>query len=110
MNQRRAITTVVVAIALLMSGCGGGTLFLTTGPEGTSFVVVSGTCTSVQTLNIVGNGGFILVTSVTLISNGISSAFNFCGDVTGQFPVNSFLTIRFTNGPTCATPGSIVIG
>jgi hypothetical protein len=110
MKARRMVTAAVVAFTLALSGCGGGTFLFTTGPNGSNFIVVSGTCTSVQTVNVVGNSGFILVTSVTLISNGMSSSFNFCGNVTGQFPLNSFLTIRFTNGPACAMPASIVIG
>ena len=110
MSASRVMTVVVVGLAILLSGCGGGTFLFTTGPEGTSFIVVSGTCTSVQTISVVGNGGLILVTSVTLFSDGLSRTFSFCGNSAGQFPVNSFLTISFTNGPSCATPASVVVG
>ncbi len=108
--MRHTTTALALALVMLLSGCGGGTFIFTSGPEGSSFIVVSGTCSSVQTVQIVANGGFILVTSITLLSNGISNTLNFCGDVTGQFPVNSFLTVKYTNGPSCATPTSVVVG
>lgn len=108
--MRHTRTALALALVMLLSGCGGGTFIFTSGPEGSTFIVVSGTCSSVQTVHIVANGGFILVTTVTVLSNGISNTLNFCGDVAGQFPLNSFLTIRFTNGPSCATPASVAVG
>lgn len=109
MKMRALTAAAVLAISLLLSGCGGVFLF-TTGTEGANIIVVSGTCTSVQTTNVVGNSGFIVVTGVTLFNNGLSSTYNFCGNVASQFPLNSFLTVTFTSGTSCATTNSIVIG
>lgn len=100
----------ILLIASGTSGCGGGTLFIDTGPNGTTVVAVSGTCIGVHITTILGSDGkWITITVVTLITDGRTNNFNFCGDVADHFPLNSSLTVNFTTGTTCATPTSIVL-
>lgn len=92
------------------TGCGGGVFFITHGSGGTNVLFVSGICSTVQLMTIVGPGGnLIVVTAVTLISNGGASTTNFCGNVVDQFPLNSSLNVQFTNHAGCATATSIAV-
>jgi hypothetical protein len=106
----RLIVAVVCASLVWLTSCGGAAFLVGTSPGFSGVVVATGTCTSVQIVNTVGpGGGFILVTVVTLFGSGFSSSLNFCGDVSGRFPLNRSLTVNYTNGSGCATPVSILI-
>jgi hypothetical protein len=103
----------ILALLLVLSGlpsCGGFVLFVGTSPHGPNIIAVTGTCINVQVVSMVGNnGGFVTVTVVTLVTNGRSSTFNFCGDVSNRFPLNSLVTVNFTNGTPCAATTSIFV-
>jgi hypothetical protein len=86
----------------LLSGvvsCGGGTFFISSNDHGVSFFTVSGTVSIVQVIII--NGG--QVTVVTLLNPGAAQTFNFCGNVAGQFPFGTSVTITFTQNGRCNT-------
>ncbi|HYG99103.1 MAG TPA: hypothetical protein VD837_08225 [Terriglobales bacterium] len=111
MTRRRVLAAVCLLVITFLTACGGGIFFVSTGTDGTNVIVASGTCTTVQLSNVIGpDGGFVVVTAVTLLNNGVSTGFNFCGNQVSQFAVNSLVTVHFTNGPTCATPTAILIG
>jgi hypothetical protein len=111
MAMRRIVALFSLALLLLSAGCGTGAFFVGTGTHGPNIIIVSGTCTGVQLVNVVGpGGGFITITSVTLFNNGFSSNFDFCGNLVNQFALNAFFTIHFTNGSGCATPSAITFG
>lgn len=107
----RLIVVFVCVSLLWLASCSGFVAFVGTSPGFSGVVIFTGTCTSVQVLNIVGpNGGFVLVTAVTFFGSGFSQTLNFCGDVSARFPLNRSLTVNYTNGASCATPVSITVG
>jgi len=106
----RLAVALLCASLMWLTACGGFAFFAGTSPGFSRVIVVSGTCTSVQLVNIIGpGGGFILVTAVTFFGTGFSNTLNFCGDISGQFPLNRTMTVNYTNGSSCATPVSVVI-
>ncbi len=66
----------------------------------TDFPVVSGTVSIVHLTIIDGN---VQVTAVTLINSGSAQTINFCGNVVSQFPVNTLVTVTFTQTSSCNT-------
>lgn len=108
--MRTPVAIVLICVSLMgLNGCGGVVFFAGTSLGVAHVVVISGTCTSVQIANVPGgNGGFIVITEVTFLNNGLFNTLNFCGDISNRFPLNQFMTVNFNNGPTCATPVSIV--
>jgi len=111
MKARRIRTFVcILLVASGALGCGGGTLFIDTSPNGTNVIAVSGTCIDVHIISIVGSDRQLTtITVVTLLNDGRSSSFNFCGNIVNSFTLNTFVSVSFTTGSTCATPTSIVI-
>lgn len=96
-----------VLFSLLLSGCGTVTF---DGTLNGSIVATSGTVSIVR-LTFVSddNGNSVGVTAVTLISAGTAHNLTFCGAQTDQFPINTFVTTRFTPGASCSTLLSVVI-
>jgi hypothetical protein len=95
---------------MCLTACGGFVAFVGTSPGFSGVIIASGTCTGVQIVNIIGpGGGFVTVTAVTLFSSGFSHTLNFCGDVSGRFPLNRSLSINYRNGSGCATLVSVVL-
>jgi hypothetical protein len=108
--RRACASLLIVVLAVLLDGCGGVVFFIGTGPNQTT-LIVSGTCTSVQLVNIVGTDGVLVTaTSVTLFDRGTSRTFQFCGDVGSQFPINSFVTVHYTNASSCLVPTVVLPG
>jgi hypothetical protein len=108
MKFRRILALLVVLSGL--SSCGGVVFFVGTSPPGPNIIAVTGTCTNVHVVSMVGkDGGFVTVTVVTLFINGGSSTFNFCGDISSRFPLNSVVTVNFTSGTPCAAATSISV-
>lgn len=108
--RTRILVLVICAGLFGLNGCGGVVFFANTGPGSDGVISVTGTCTSVQLANVPGNDGvLILVTAITLFSNGQSNAFTFCGNVVDRFPLNNVLKVNFRTGTSCANPISIVI-
>lgn len=94
---------------LMLAGCGaiivGGTL------NGGNAVVASGVVSVVRlTFASEGNGASITVTVVTLSQSGSAQDFTFCGSQGSQFPMDRFVTTRFTAGTTCSTLLSVTAG
>jgi hypothetical protein len=71
---------------------------------------VSGFVSGVQLITVAGaNGTFIEITVVTLQQTLGFTTTNFCGNVGGQFPMNSFAQVNFKPGQPCSTIVVIVI-
>ena len=105
MNRLLSLLLVFVLLTSL-SAC--GSKFFIRGAINTS--TVSGTVSFVQVTTIVDNGGFVTVTIVTFLQNGISTNINFCGNQQTMFPMNQFVAASFTPPPPCATIVQITIG
>ena len=95
--RRSAVASVAIAILLVMSGC-GGTAFIISPGEGTVFFA-SGTVTFVQFTINDGVG----VTVVILTNGDLDQTFHFCGDITSQFPTDSFVRTRYKHSVGCDT-------
>jgi hypothetical protein len=101
-------------LAALLAGClaclcaSCGNVFIGGGfqPHQSS---ISGTVSFVELNTVISGGTSIEVTFVTFLQNGISSSMNFCGDQSGQFPLNQTVTTNFTPGQPCATLVIVVI-
>jgi hypothetical protein len=50
-----------------------------------------------------GNSSTITVTVVTLLQSGTAQDLTFCGSQVSQFPMNTLVTAKFTQGTTCST-------
>jgi hypothetical protein len=50
-----------------------------------------------------GNGSFTSVTVVTLLNSGSAQDLTFCGSQAAQFPINAFVTVKFSQGTSCST-------
>ncbi len=99
----------LVLASLMLAGCGaiivGGTL------NGGNAAVASGVVSVVRlTFASDGNGASITVTVVTLTQSGSAQEFTFCGSQVSQFPMDTFVTTRFTAGTACSTLLSVTSG
>ena len=92
---------ILAVLLVCLLGCGGGT-FQSTIRSGSTVFSVSGFVSIIE-LTAVPNTT-IPVTIVTfLLDFGPDTTVIFCGDLTQQFFVDDFMTVNFTEGPTCAT-------
>jgi hypothetical protein len=75
-----------------------------------TFVSISGFVSIVQVIGSAGSP----VTLVTFIlpppQNGLAETLAFCGNVAGQFGVNSMMTVSFSQGQDCAAVISVIMG
>ena len=95
--RRSAVASIAIAILLVTSAC-GGTAFIISPGEGTVFFA-SGTVTFVQ---FTINDG-VELTVVILTNGGLDQTFHFCGDITSQFPTDSFVRTRYKHSVGCDT-------
>lgn len=72
--------------------------------------VITGTVSFVEISTVVDGGTFVTVTFVTLVNTGVLTQTTFCGDQTAFFPMNQFVTARFTPGTPCFSVLQVVIG
>jgi hypothetical protein len=103
--MRHLAVLAILLLAGMALSCGGGVFFLSTSGHGTAFFSTSGTVSIVQLTIVDGHQ----VTVVTLLNNNASQAFHFCGNVANQFPVDSFVSVDFTEGSGCSTVTQVVI-
>ena len=107
---RFALTRCLVGLVFLgLVGCDGVAFFATFQPYG-STVTVSGVVSIVQITTIQGSTGVTTVTVVTFVQPGTAFTVNFCGNLGGQFPVSTFTTVTFTQGPACGSVVTILVG
>jgi hypothetical protein len=97
--RRLPIIVVVLTIFVGAVACGGGTFFISSSDNGVSFVAISGTVDGTQVAIVDGNQ----ITIVTLIDTGSSKTYNFCGNVTSQFPTDAFVRVRYRHNAGCDT-------
>ena len=95
--RRFAVCLLVLTLVFATAGCGGAAFYVSS-QNGTIFIA-SGTITNVQLL-ITSSGP---VTVVTFENSGVTQMLTFCGDVTGQFPTNNFVTARYSQSSGCNT-------
>ncbi len=105
----KRLLSLVVLFSLLLAGC--GTVVVRGALNGDNTVIAAGVVSIVRlTFASDGNGSSITVTVVTLLQSGAAQTFTFCGSQADQFPMDTFVTTRFTAGPTCATLVSSTVG
>jgi len=100
------LTCVILLTALLGPGCGTvivrGAINLPATASGfvsiVHFTFVSD-----------GEGGQTSVTVVTLLSAGSAQELTFCGTQVSQFPMNTVVTVKYTQGPNCSTLISVTV-
>jgi hypothetical protein len=98
--------TCLLALALLISGCGN---FTFQGAINTNSQTARGLVSSVQLTFVIDNNVETQVTIVTLQNTSGSSNFTFCGDQSGQFPVNNDIQATFTFAQPCSNLLTVVI-
>ena len=95
----KRLVLLLVLSSLLLSGCGA--IVVRGALDNT--LVASGTVSIVHlTFASDGNGTSITVTVVTLLQTGGAQTLTFCGSQVNQFPMDAFVTTKFTNGTTCS--------
>jgi hypothetical protein len=107
----RTLVACFLLFSIICTGvCGCGALRIQ-GVLNGDVVSVSGFVSGVQIITVAGaNGTFIEVTVVTLQQTLGFTTTNFCGNVSGRFPMNSFAQVNFKPGQPCSTIVEIVIG
>ncbi len=106
------IAFTLCVIGLIIAGlvsCSGVAVFATFQPYGT-VLTVSGVVSIVQITSIQGSVGITTITVVTFVQPGAASTVNFCGDLGGQFPVNTFATVTFTQSQACGNVVTVLLG
>ena len=104
----KRLLSLLVLSSLLLSGCGA---VVVRGALNGDTVVTSGVVSIVRlTFASDGNGGSLTVTVVTLVQSGAAQTMTFCGSQVGQFPMDAFVTAKFTNGQTCSNLVTVTVG
>ena len=100
-NCRRAPRLLLLALLLLLTGCGTVVVSGAFIPTNTS--VSAGTVSFIHFTAIFGdNGTLINVTVVTLATPPTTSTLTFCGNQLSQFTMNSTVQVSFLAGPSCS--------
>ena len=97
----RLLPVLLVALCLLLTGCGSFFVGFVSNPGGP--FRVSGTV-SVVSFGFVQDptGLTITFTAVTFVNSGTATTINFCGDQRAKFPINRFLQADFNIGIHCS--------
>ena len=99
----------LAVLFLGLVGC-GGVRFQSNFQPRNAVLTVSGFVTAIQFTTVVGQGTAVInVTLVTFEQSFSSSTVSFCGDLGGQFFLDAFTVVDFTQGPNCSTPLTINI-
>ena len=97
----------VLLLVVSLVGCSGVTSFSFFSNLGAD--TTSGIVSIVHFTVVSGPGGtFVNMTVVTLVQNGFSNTTDFCGDVRNQFPMNTFVNVKFNPGQPCATVVQVI--
>ena len=107
----RSLQSLLLIAAICLTACNGVVFFSAGFHPTNALVTVSGVVSVIHITTIISAGGTTtLVTVVTFLQTGTASTINFCGDVGNQFVVNTFTTVDFTQGQSCATVVAISTG
>jgi hypothetical protein len=102
------LLSLLVLFSLLLTGCG---TVVVRGALNGDPVVAAGVVSIVHlTFSSDGKGNTITVTVVTLLQSGAAQTLTFCGSQVTQFPMDTFVTTKFTTGSTCATLITVTVG
>ena len=106
-NLRRPERLLLVAVLLLLTGCG---TFRVAGAINFSNTSVStGTVSFVHFTAIFDSSGTLInVTVVTLAEPPVTNTFTFCGNQSSQFTMNSAVQVSFTPGQSCSNLVAVV--
>ena len=97
----KRLLCLLVLFSVLPTGCG---TVVVRGALNDNVVVASGVVSIVRlTFASDGNGESVTVTVVTLLQSGSAQTLTFCGSQVNQFPMDTFVTTRFTPGTPCAS-------
>jgi hypothetical protein len=109
-GPRRLVACFLISSLVCGFVCGCGAVRIQ-GVLSPDVVIVSGVVSGVQVTTVSGgNGTLIVVTFVTFQQTLGFTTTNFCGNVSAQFPMNSFAQVNFKPGQFCSTIVVIVIG
>jgi hypothetical protein len=98
----RSLFALLVLSSIFLAGCGALVVNGAINPGGT--VTASGVVSVVRlTFASDSKGNSITVTVVTLVQAGSAQDLTFCGPQVAQFPMDAFVTARFTTGSACST-------
>jgi len=98
----KPLLALLVLSSLLLAGCGAIVVRGALNPGGT--VTASGVVSVVRlTFAADDKGSSITVTVVTLVQSGAAQDLTFCGSQVSQFPMDTFVTAKFTAGSSCST-------
>ncbi len=105
----KRLLLLLVLFSLVLTGC--GTVIIRGAFNSDNTVVAAGVVSIVRlTFASDANGNSITVTVVTLLHSGSAQTLTFCGAQVSQFPMDTFVTARFTAGTTCSTLVSAISG
>jgi uncharacterized protein YceK len=98
----KSLIALVLVSSLLLAGCGA---IVVRGALNQGSTVTASGVVSVVRLTFASDdkGGSITVTVVTLLQTGSAQDLTFCGSQVSQFPMDAFVTAKFTTGTTCST-------
>ena len=100
-NCRRAPRLLLLALLLLLTGCGTVVVSGAFVPTNTS--VSAGTDSFIHFTAIFDNSGAMInVTFVTLLAPPATNTFTFCGNQSSQFTMNSTVQVSFSPGQSCS--------
>ena len=104
--KRLLVVLLVACLTSLWASCGN--VFVGGGfqPGQSS---LTGAVSFVEVNTVVWDGASIEVTLVSFLQEGFSSSLTFCGDQSGQFPIDQTVTMNFTPGQPCATLVTVFI-
>ncbi len=91
---------------LFLAGCGSSTRIGFIANPGTASIDGIVSFVHVTAMSD-AKGTSVTVTAVTLVSSGAPLNFAFCGDHTGDFPLQDKVTATFNPGVTCSTLVSV---
>ncbi len=98
---------VLLLLAIALTGCGGTVFQVNTLPA--NAVTFTGFVSIVRLTAIVdANGSLVNVTVVTLQQSGPAQTFTFCGQQSGQFPLDQTLRVSFVPANPCANLIAVV--
>ena len=98
----------VVALSLLLAGCGQVFVGFVSNPGNPMHVNGTVSMAQLEFLND-GHGTLINFTAVTFVNAGSATTINFCGDLRSDFPVGRSAQANFSTGIYCSTLIAVVI-
>jgi hypothetical protein len=103
----KCLLSLLIVFSLLLAGCGA---VVVRGALNGDTLVAAGMVSIVRLTFAFDGNTLVTVTVVTLLQSGTAQTLTFCGSQVNQFPMDTFVTTRFTPGRTCATLVTVSAG